>query len=90
MVSSKGEEKPLRKNEKGILLRDVLRKVTLAASRTKDLNQYFFLLEVTDGDKVVLSRNEVFNTDNLYIIMESNGYNIKQSQTALSIIVRKK
>ena len=86
MVSSKGEEKPIRKNVKGILLKDVLSKRTLAASRTKDLNQYFFLLEATDGYKVVLSRNEVFNTDNLYIIMESNGNNIKQSADRIEIL----
>ena len=86
MVSSKGEEKPVRKNVKGILLRDVLSKITLEASRTKDLNQYFFLLEATDGYKVVLSRNEVFNTDNLYIITESNGNNIKQSFDRIEIL----
>ena len=86
MISSKGEEKPARKNVKGILLRDVLNKITLEAGRTKDLNIYFFLLEATDGYKVVLSRNEVFNTENLYIITESNGTGIKQSADRIEIL----
>jgi hypothetical protein len=67
ITSSKGKEKPVRKNVKAILLKDVLSKITLNANRTKDLNQYFFLLEATDGYKVVLSRNEVFNANNIYI-----------------------
>ena len=61
-------------------------KIPLDADRKKDPNQYFFLLEATDGYKVVLSRNEVFNTDNLYIITESNGTSIKQSSDRIEIL----
>ena len=86
MMSSKGDVKPVRKNVKGILLKDVLSKITLHESRPKDLNRYLFLLEATDGYKVVLSRNEVFNTNNLYIITESNGNIIKQSPDRIEIL----
>ena len=86
MASSKGEERPVRKNVKGILLKDVLSKITLNENRTKDLNQYFFLLEATDGYKVVLSRNEVFNANNIYIITESNGITKQQSPGRIELL----
>ncbi len=86
MISSKGEEKPERKNVKAILLKAVLAKIILDAGRQKDLNLYYFLLEATDGYKVVLSYNEVFNTENIYIITESNGQSIKHSQARIEVL----
>ena len=85
-VNSKGEEKSVRKNVKGVLLKDVLNKVTLDVASSKELNKYVFLLEATDGYKVVLSRNEVFNTENLYLITESNGISIRQSPDRIEIL----
>ena len=85
-LSSKGEERNTRKNVSGILLKEVLKKITFSAASPKELNKYIFLLEATDGYKVVLSRNEVFNTENLYLITESNGISIGQSPDRIEIL----
>jgi hypothetical protein len=85
-VNSKGEEKAVRTNVKGILLKEVLNKVNLNVASSKELNKYVFLLEATDGYKVVLSRNEVFNTENLYLITESNNTSIRQSPDRIEIL----
>jgi hypothetical protein len=71
---------------KGILLKDVIGKAELKASQMKELNQYYFFLEASDGYKVVLSRNEVFNTNNLYIITSSNGINLKDSRDRIEVL----
>lgn len=86
MLNSKGEEKNVRKSVKGILLRDVLTKITYDVASTKELNRYIFLTEATDGYKVVLSRNEVFNTDQILIVTESNGIPIQQSSDRIEIL----
>ena len=86
MFNSKGEEKSIRKNVKGVLLRDALKKMTFEVANTKELNQYIFVLEATDGYKVVLSRNEVFNSENLYIVSESNDIPIHQSSDRIEVL----
>lgn len=85
-VNHKGEIKGTRKNVKGILLKDVLRKLSLEVSKPKELFKYYFVLEATDGYKAVLSYNEIFNADNIFIITESNGVVIKQSNDGIEIL----
>lgn len=90
MVNSKGEEKTTRKNVKGILLKDVLAKITFNVSKAKELHQYVFLLEATDGHKAALSYNEVFTTDNIYIVTESDGVVLPQSTSRIEILALSK
>lgn len=84
-LNHKGEIKGIRQNVKSILLKDVLRKLSLEVSKPKELFKYYFVLEATDGYKAVLSYNEIFNADNIFIITESNGVVIKQSNDRIEI-----
>jgi hypothetical protein len=86
MFSSKGEEKAPRRNVKAILLRDIVGKVDFTFSKMKELNEFYFFLQASDGYKVVLSRNEVFNTNNLYIITASNGIRIEDSPDRIEVL----
>lgn len=85
-VNHKGEIKGTRKNVKGILLRDVLRELKFNVSKPKELFKYYFVLEATDNYMAVLSYNEIFNADNIFIITESNGVVIKQSNDRIEIL----
>lgn len=85
-LNHKGETKSIRKNVKGILLKDVLRQTTLNASKLKELFKFYFVLEATDHYKAVLSYNEIFNADNIFLITESNGVVIRQSNDRIEIL----
>ncbi len=61
------------KKVKGILLKDLLAKVEITAESPKVLSEYYLVCTATDGYKVVLSWNEVFNskTKNNFLILTS-------------------
>lgn len=64
------------KNMKGVLLRDVLSKVSFKEKSPKVLSEYYIVCIAEDGYKVVFSWNEIFNTsvgDNVLIIPEVEG-----------------
>jgi|GEM_PF-6021454 len=72
-VNHKGEVRSVRKNVKGILLRDAIKDLLPETAKPKDMAAYYFVLTGADGYHFVLSYNEVFTTDNIYIVTESNG-----------------
>ncbi|WDF45541.1 molybdopterin-binding protein [Chryseobacterium sp. KACC 21268] len=64
------------KNVKGVLLRDVLSKVSFKEKSPKVLSEYYIVCVAEDGYKVVFSWNEIFNTsvgDRVIIIPEIEG-----------------
>lgn len=64
------------KNVKGVLLRDVLSKVSFKEKSPKVLSEYYVVCVAEDGYKVVFSWNEIFNTsvgDSVLIIPEIEG-----------------
>lgn len=64
------------KNVKGVLLRDVLSKVSFKEKSPKVLSEYYIVCVAEDGYKVVFSWNEIFNTsvgDSVLIIPEIEG-----------------
>ena len=64
------------KNVKGVLLRDVLSKVSFKEKSPKVLSEYYIVCVAEDGYKVVFSWNEIFNTsvgDSVIIIPEIEG-----------------
>lgn len=68
----------------------MLGQISFNVSKPKELHKYYFVLEATDNYRAVLSYNEIFNTDNLYIITESNGVSIQQSHDRIEIIALSK
>lgn len=64
------------KNVKGVLLRDILTKVSFKEKSPKVLSEYYIVCVAEDGYKVVFSWNEIFNTsvgDSVLIIPEIEG-----------------
>lgn len=70
------EYKSTLKNVKGVLLKDVLSKVSFKENSPKVLSEYYIVCIAEDGYKVVFSWNEIFNTsvgDHVLIIPEVEG-----------------
>ncbi len=74
-VNHRGEVRSVRKNVKGILLRDFLKNMLPDADKPKEMGSYYFILTGTDGSRFVVSFNEAFSGDTIYIITESDGHN---------------
>ena len=74
---------------KGILLKDILQKVTLNAAFPKNFSEYYFVFLATDGYKVVYSWNEIFNAEtgnHLFLITQKNGFTIKNMPDRMLIL----
>ena len=70
------EYKSTIKNVKGVLLRDVLSKISFKEKSPKVLSEYYIVCIAEDGYKVIFSWNEIFNTrvgDSVLIIPENEG-----------------
>jgi hypothetical protein len=70
------ERKRVVKNIKGILLKDILQKVTIDEKNPKQLSEFYFTCIAADGYKVVFSWNEIFNTEvgnHIMIATEADG-----------------
>lgn len=80
------EYKSTLKNIKGVLLRDVLSKISFKEKSPKVLSEYYMVCIAEDGYKVVFSWNEIFNTavgNNVMIIPEMES-RIKEGISTLS------
>jgi len=86
-INSSGETKSIRKNVRGVLLRDVLANVKMDVDKHKELLSYYFVLVATDGYKIVLSYNEIFTNKSIYVVTESNGKDAKQTNDRIEILV---
>lgn len=83
IVSHKGDVKGKAKELKGVLLRDVLQKVTLDTDNAKLFSEYYFVCKASDNYKVVYSWNEIFNTaigNSVYIVLEREGKNLTEDE----------
>ncbi|MEO6729589.1 MAG: molybdopterin-binding protein [Ferruginibacter sp.] len=70
------EKKSVLKNIKGVLLKDVLNKLTIDQANPKLLSEYYFVCIASDNYKAVFSWNEIFNNEtgnHVMIITEQNG-----------------
>ncbi|UZT99239.1 molybdopterin-binding protein [Chryseobacterium fluminis] len=70
------EYKSTLKNVNGVLLRDVLSKISFNEKSPKVLSEYYITCIAEDGYRVVFSWNEIFNTsvgDHVLIIPEVEG-----------------
>lgn len=83
IVSHKGDVKGKAKELKGVLLRDILQKVTLDTDNPKLFSEYYFVCKASDNYKAVYSWNEIFNTaigNSVYIVMEREGKNLSEDE----------
>ena len=80
ITNHKGETKGDTKEMTGVLLKDLLEKISLDADNPKVYSEYYFVLAATDGYKVVYSWNELFNTstgNTVYIVTEKDHKAVK-------------
>jgi len=62
-------------NVKGVLLLPLLKKVSIVADNPKLLSEYYFVFRASDGYSVVVSWNELFNTEignSFYLVVAAN------------------
>ena len=82
------EYKSTIKNIKGVLLKDVLSKISFKEKSPKVLSEYYIACKAEDGYKVIFSWNEIFNTsvgDNVLVIPQIEG-RLKDGFSTLSPI----
>lgn len=87
--NQQGEIKNTLKNLKGILLKNLMDSLKFKVDKPRELNEFYFVFEASDGYKVVFSWNEIFNTstgNNLYLITQLNGkYILNQDERILIV-----
>jgi hypothetical protein len=74
---------------KGVLLKDILSKVTLREDNPKLLSEFYFTCEASDGYKVVFSWNELFNStvgNAVYIITSHDGKDMATLANRIALI----
>jgi uncharacterized protein YbaA (DUF1428 family) len=72
ILHSNGQVKRVWKDLTGIRLRDLLDTVKIDVSEGEALSQFYYVCKSIDGNKVVFSWNEIFNTsagESIYIVL---------------------
>lgn len=86
-LNSEGVVKTVKKNVKGVLLRKLLASIEIDVLKPKERASCYLVFIGSDGYKVVLSFNEVFNQNNIYVVTESDGNNIAKSEGRIEVLV---
>lgn len=92
ITSHTGDFRKQYKNLKGVPLLDIVRDIQITALSPKDLSSYFLVLTATDNYTVVLSWNELFNTEigkTFYIVTEIDGKPMTESPESILMIATK-
>jgi len=87
-----GEFKKEYKNVKGVLLLDLLKDISITTASPKLLSEYYLVLKASDGYSVVVSWNELFNTEigtTFYIVTEANNQSQKDAPEKILLIATK-
>lgn len=77
------------KNIKGVPLKELLANVEITAESPKVLSEYYIVCTATDGYKVVLSWNEVFNSkiaNNFLILTSFDTSPVKAENGSIALI----
>jgi hypothetical protein len=84
-----GAERGIAKNLKGVLLKEVLKDIVFAEETPRKLSEFYLTCIASDGYKVVLSWNELFNNEtgnNLFIVTEKEGKPIQEMDESILLI----
>ncbi len=80
------------KDIKGVLLKDILKDATFGAESPKVLSEYYIVCIATDGYKVVLSWNELFNTpvgDSVLVVTNIKAASAGEQKDQLALLSAK-
>ncbi|MCP9763956.1 hypothetical protein [Lacihabitans soyangensis] len=87
-----GEFRKEYKNMKGVPLLSLLNDIKITTESPKLLSEYYLILKASDGYSVVLSWNELFNTDlgnSFFIVTEADGKSQTDSSERILMIANK-
>lgn len=87
-----GEFRKEYKNVKGVPLLNLLKDVKITAESPKVLSEYYLVIKASDGYSVVLSWNELFNTEvgnSFFIVLEADGKSQAESTERILLIATK-
>lgn len=87
-----GKYKKEYKNVKGVLLLDILKNVNITTTSPKILSEYYFIFKAVDGYSVVVSWNELFNTEignSFFLIVEADNKSQKDATEKILLITTK-
>ncbi len=87
-----GEFRKEYKNIKGVPLLSLFKDVIISAESPKALSEYYLIIKASDGYSVVISWNELFNTEvgnSFFIVMEADGKNQTDSAERILLIAIK-
>jgi hypothetical protein len=87
-----GEFKKEYKNVKGVLLLDLLKNLSITATSLKLLSEYYLIFKSTDGYSVVVSWNELFNTEignSFFLVVEADNKSQKDATEKILLISTK-
>ena len=84
-----GQRKSTLKNLEVVLLRDALSRSVIKVEGPKQLSEFYFVCEATDGYKAVFSWNEVFNNplgDSIFIIVSREGKSADERSEGFALL----
>ncbi len=84
-----GAPKSTYRGLKGVSLKKLLEKLTLDTTDPKLFSTYYFVLEASDGYKVVYSWNELFNTpvgEKIFLVTAKDGKTIRSLDDRIQVI----
>jgi hypothetical protein len=87
-----GEFKKEYKNVKGVRLLDILKKISITATSPKLLSEYYLVFKASDGYSVVVSWNELFNTEvghSFFLVVEADNKSQKDATEKILFISTK-
>lgn len=87
-----GEFRKEYKNLKGVSLLDVFNDVKITADIPKLLSEYYLVLTASDAYSVVISWNELFNTEignSFFLVTEANNESLKNASEKILLIATK-
>jgi hypothetical protein len=73
----------------GVLVKDILEKISFDEPNPKNLSEFFLTFIAIDGYKAVFSWNEIFNTEtgnHLFIIIEKQGQKISNMEERILLM----
>lgn len=80
IYNQKGEAKDTIDKIKGVPLKKVLESIEFVYEKPRELNAFCFIFTASDGYKVVISWNEIYNTelgDGFFFVTEMEGKKLK-------------
>ena len=87
-----GEFRREYKNMKGVSLLSLLKDVNIKSDSPRVLSEYYFVFSASDGYKVVLSWNELFNSElgnSFYIVTEADGISVLDGNERILLVALK-